>query len=443
MPLRLEPDAFARAEREVQKRLASPTLGWDLVYLREQPKGASRTLGHAMPAGVAYGGMTGGMGIHYVFGVRAAVTGHNGLIHLHVLLADRNFDRQWAHLFYDDGAPYNHARHVAEQNGRRFLDVPYNNRGFPELQIDDPAAAAQAAHVKASGLLSGAAARLLKYMSHDTQHLSRVFDAVPAAYLACDPVSRDRLVTVGSQACWRLNLYPVRGRRNFGGWGSLFAARKRVDANPHTGIGMDRAHGWLTHVLGWAHGLSADPRIRRACVDVAREDVAVRAKAQMPAGNVSVRSPSGKAFQGRYWFTTGWEEGAILANGARSVIQILSAPQTARDAETMKQVYTRVGRWVVTGGWNDETHAPGFHIALREKGAKQFLDRPIPRGKCAFYMGTPLAWYLELTGEKRFLDRLEEMAADQPLAERALRELGNWSYCLWLVQSSSTSQSAP
>lgn len=75
MPLSLDDDALAKIGRTVQERLQSPTLGWDLVYLRQVPEGFSRTLGHAMPAGVAYGGMTGGQGINYVFGAPAAITG--------------------------------------------------------------------------------------------------------------------------------------------------------------------------------------------------------------------------------------------------------------------------------------------------------------------------------------------------------------------------------
>ena len=177
MPLALETDAFDRAGRDVQGRLAGGTLGWDLTYLREKPKPRSRTMGHAMPAGVAYGGMTGGQGIHYVYGVRAALTGHSGLVRMHVLLADRNFDRQRVHLFHDDVRPYTHSRRVVEQDGQKLLDVPYDHRGFPILKPADPAAAAQARHVKEAGLLAPEAAGLLRYHNHDDQHLSRVFDA--------------------------------------------------------------------------------------------------------------------------------------------------------------------------------------------------------------------------------------------------------------------------
>jgi len=434
MSLDLGRAAAAKADRDVSARLASPTLGWDLVYLRDKPKPPWRTLGHALPAGVAYGGMTGGGGIYYVYGVRAALTGHNGLIRLHVLLADRNFDRQRAHLFYDDGRPYTHSRQVVEIGGRKYLDIPYTNRGWPMLKISDPACKVQAEYVRAKALLSPQAQRLLRYMNHDDQHLSRVFDAVPAAYLACDPLNRDRLVTLGAQACWKRNIYPIRNRRNFGGWGSLFGLKRQVDARPHQGIGVSREHGWVMHTLAWAHDLSGDPQIRADCLEVARTDVYVREKAQMPAGNVTFRGPSGKAFKGEYWFTTAWEEGAILADGARCVVNMLSSPEDAELAERMKAVYRRVGKWTVTDAWNDRAHAPGFHVALRKKGQKRLLERPIPSGGCAFYMGSPLTWYYELTGEKIYLDRLREMGGGAPPVQRAMRTLGNWSYCLYLLQ---------
>ncbi len=435
MPLSMPAGAMAKIDKDVAGRLASPTLGWDLTYLRDKGRTSKlRALGHAMPAGVAYGGMTGGQGVNYVFGARAAVTGHNGLIHLHPLLADRNWDRQRAHLFYDDGRPFTYSRHVVEDGGVKVLDMNYDSRGRFHLNIADPAAKAHADHVKAKGLLAPEAERLLKYMNHDDQHLSRVFDAVPSAYLACDPVNRDRLVTLGAQACWKLNLYPVKTMRKFGGWGSLFSALRHVDAKPHTGIGVSREWGWKTHSLGWAHDLSQDKAIRADCVAVAKADVAMRAKAQMPAGNITLRGPSGKAFGGAYWFTTGWEEGAIMADGARAVVNILSAPETESHAKRMKEVYARVGRWVATKGWNAQSHSPGFHIALRAKGAKEMLDKPIAKGGCSFYMGSPMTWYYELTGDDIFLKRLREMSGDKGLAAQSMRTLGNWSYALYLAQ---------
>jgi len=435
MPLAVEQDAFDSAGKDVQGRLASGTLGWDLTYMREKPAPRSRTMGHAMPAGVGYGGMTGGQGVHYVFGVRAALTGHNGLIQMHVLLADRNFDRQRVHLFHDDGHPYTHSRRVVDEQGRKYLDVPYTTRGYPILKPADPAAVTQAKHVQEAGLLAPEAAALLRYNNHDDQHLSRVFDAEPAAYLGCDPVNRDRLVTLGSQACWKRNLYPIRTMKTFSGWGSLLTSRQHVDKHPGEGIGMDRAHGWVTHSLGWAHCLSKDPIIRADCIEVAKADVAVRAKAQMPAGNVTFRGANAKAFQGKYDFTTAWEEGGIMADGARCVVKMLDAPDTRADAEVMKGVYARVGRWIATKAWDDKANSPAFFVGLRERGAKEMLDVPVTSGSAAFYMGSPLAWYYELTGEKVFLDRLHQMSGPPGLAARSLRELGNWSYSLYLAQT--------
>ncbi len=443
MPLGLGDDALAEVDREVAQTLAGPSLGWDLVYLREKPAPPLRTLGHALPAGVRYGGMTGGAGIFYVFGVPAALTGHNGRIKLHILMADRNFDRQRVHLFYDDGRPYKHGRHVVEIDGTRYLDVPYDNRGFPVIQAEEPACEVQAKHVRDQWLLSAEAERLLKYMNHDDQHLSRVFDAVPASYLACDPVNRDRLVTLGAQACWKLNVYPIRTMRNFGGWGSLWAARQHVDAYPHQGIGASREHGWKTHTLGWAHDLSLDAQIRADCIEVAEADVYVRGKAQMAAGNVTFRAPSSKAFNGEYWFTTGWEEGAILADGARAVVNTLSTPEHAEQAEAMKAIYRKVGRWTVSSAWNENAASPGFHVGLRKKGQQELLDTPVTAGGCAFYMGTPLTWYYELTGERVFLERLKQMAGKEGLPERCRRDLGSWSYALYLAQGGRIPWRAP
>lgn len=435
MPLDLGPNGLAETAELARRRLSHATLGWDLVYLRHKPIPGVRTLGHAMPAGVEYGGMTGGSGVGYVFGVRAAVTGHNGRIQEHILMADRNWDRQRAHLFHDDGKPFIYGRYVVEEGGKKLLNIPHNSRGRPVLKVADPASKVQADYVNSKGLLSAEGARLASYHSHDDQHLSRTFDVVPAAYLACDPLSRDRMVTLGSQACKKLNIYPIKGMNPpFGGWGSLFNSRRHVDGKPHTGIGMDRAHGWKTHSLGWAHSLSQDKQIRADCVAVAREDVEIRAKAQMPGGNVSLRSPNTKAINGQYWFTTGWEEGAIMADGARSVVNILDAPPTEDLARKMEQVYKRVGKWIVTQGWNEQAHAPAFFIGVREKGGKDTLKQAVTHGDAAFYIGSALAWYYELTGDTIFLDRLNEMSGDQGVAKRSMGLLSKWSYSMWLAQ---------
>ena len=187
-------------------------------------------------------------------------------------------------------------------------------------------------------------------------------------------------------------------------------------------------------VLAWAHGLSGDPQIRADCLEVARTDVYVREKARMPAGNASLRAPSGKAFKGEYWFTTAWEEGAILADGARCVAEMLSSLPDAEPAERMQAGYRRAGKWTVTDARNEQAHAPGFHVALREKGRKRLLDRPIPSAGCGFCTGSPVTWYCELTGGKIYLERLREMAGGRPPVERALRTLGNWSCCLYLLR---------
>jgi hypothetical protein len=115
-------------------------------------------------------------------------------------------------------------------------------------------------------------------------------------------------------------------------------------------------------------------------------------------------------------------------------VNILSGSDNAALAEQMKAIYARVGPWTVTAAWNDKARSPGFHVGLRRKSEKELLDKPVTSGGCAFYMGTPLAWYYELTGEQIFLDRLKEMAGQAGLAQRAEKDLGNWSYALYLAQ---------
>jgi len=459
IPLHLEDDAVARVGARAAADLASPTLGGKLFYLARTPPMGVPNMGHAMPAGGAYGGETGGYGIYFVYGHRAAITARSEAIQLHVMLADRQWDRQRAHLFHDDGRPYTHSRQVVDVGGRKLLDSP--NTEFlarRNVQSDDPAAKVQAAYVKGGDLLSAKAKALLQFMDLDDQHLSRLFDAEPAAYLACDSINRDRLVTLGAQACWKMNVYPLKGNPQSGGWGSLVEARKHVDANPHEGINWGREHGWIPHSLAYAFFLSQDTQIRSDCLDVARANVTIRQKAQMPGGNVTLRPPSFKAESGlhaergtkpgpdgpKYWFTTGWEEGAINADGARCMVEMLSSPADAELAETLKKVYARVGRWTATTGWDDKRHTLAFFIGVRLKGEEDVLDKPVLANTADFYMGTPFGWYYELTGERLFLDRMKE-AARGNLRAYCLRDLyeGNWTYSLWLLEGGRIPGRAP
>ncbi len=431
MPLSLGANAMSEIDREVSKLWNNP---WYLEY-RRKFRGSPPALGHAIPAGAPYQGATGGVGIDYVSGVKAAVTGHNGMIRTHVMLADRNWDRQWSHWFYDDGKPYTYGRHLVEVNGRTMLDQPLNKHGVPTVIVRDPACKIHADHVKAGDLLSEAAKILLRFMKHDDQHLCRTFDAVPAAYLACDPVSRDRLITLGAQACRTLNIYPIKGsnRSNFGGWTSIFNGYDNVKKNPHRGIHLGRARGWVTHAIGLAYGLSQDKQIRTDCVAIARADAEQRAAAQMPAGNVSFKRASTHAFKKQYDYTSSWEEGGILTDGARSVMNILAAEDPAV-FENLQSVYGRVGQWIAHKAWNADRRAFGFRVGLRKVGTTELLEQPATSGSANFYMGTPMAVYYELTGDRIFIDRLKQMSGNQSLPDRCMRELGNWSYSLWLAQ---------
>ncbi|HET6429151.1 MAG TPA: hypothetical protein VFJ30_12115, partial [Phycisphaerae bacterium] len=244
MPLDLGPDAFARAGRAAAAQ-DSPTLNKLLAYLPAGDAGGLRTLGHAMPAHSPYGGVTGGGGILMVFGAEAAVTGNNAAIWDHVLLADRYWDRHHQHLFYDsDGKPFLIRRHLADTPAGEALEFPCEHLFRARvLRVEDPACKVHTQYVKAGDLQAPQAKQLLRYMDQDDQHLCRVFDAVPAAYLACDPVNRDRLVTLGTQACWKRNIYPYKDNPSAGGYRSLFELKAHADKAPHTGLFIGRAHG--------------------------------------------------------------------------------------------------------------------------------------------------------------------------------------------------------
>jgi len=401
-------------------------------------KAGWKRFGHAMPAGVPYGGMTGGSGIYYVFGIPAAVSGDNTAIKRHIILADRHWDRHHGHRFYDkDGKPYIHSRQLVAAGGKKMLDVSLNRRGFVIDVGKDPAAAVHAKHVADNKLLAPQAKEFLRYMNHDDQHLARVFDATPAAYLACDPISRDRLILAGTHACAALNIYPFRSKPKTGGFGSLFNAKKGVDARPHKGVGFGRAHGWLTHALGYAFCLSQDKQVRQDCVDTARVYIDVLAKGQTPAGHITIHRPYSKSLNGEYWYVNTWQSVGIMADGARTLVAMLSSPEEQNHADRLVEVYKREGKWSATVAWNEKLRGIVPSVALRKKGAKEPLPKPwfppdkVMRG--GHYFGTPYVWYYEISGDTLYLDRLKAMTGGD-VARHALGNYRMWSYALWFAQ---------
>jgi hypothetical protein len=433
VPLSLPREVTDKYHRLVQRQMANPSL----TYLSRPVRGVKLRMGHAIPAGVRYGGMTGGAGVQYAFGLKAIVTGSGDGIRHHVLVADRHWDRHRAHRFYDDGRPYTYGRHVVEVDGKKYLDIPVDRRGWPREVVKDPACGIQAQHVKANKLLHPAAAELRRYMNHDNQHLSRVFDAGPAAYLACDPVNRDRLVTLGGQVCEVLNIHPYKDKPRFGGYGSLHNAWKGVSARPGRGVGFGRANGWLNHALAYGFYLSQDKQIRRDCVDVACVDVAIREKAQMSAGNVTIHRPYSKVWKGGYWYVNCWQTVGIMGHGARCLAGVLAAPADRDFADRLKKVYSRVGKWSATVGWDAEWNVPAGNVGLRRKGEAKPLEKPYIKAKKSggtnHYFGNAYLWYYELTGDELFLDRLRRTVRGN-VAGASAKMMPNWSYCLWLAQ---------
>ena len=433
VPMSLPAEVVDKYRRVLRRQMANPSL----TYLSKPARGVKLRMGHAIPAGVRYGGMTGGAGVQYAFGLKAIITASGEGLRHHVLLADRHWDRQRAHRFYDDGRAFTYGKHVIEVDGKKYFDVPLDKRGWPIGKVADPACAVQAKHVADNKLLHPAAAELLRYMNHDDQHLSRVFDAAPAAYLACDPVNRDRLVTLSGQVCAKLNIHPYRAKPRFGGYGSLHEAWKNVSARPGKGVGFGRASGWLNHALALGFYLSKDKQIRQDCVDAACVDTAVREKAQMPAGNVTIHKPYSKVWKGGYWYVNSWQTVGIMGSGARCLVGILDSPADRDFADRLEKVYARVGKWSATVGWDSEFNIPAGNVGLRRKGEATPLEKPYIKvkksGGTNHYFGNPYLWYYELTGEQLFLDRLRQTVRGNVLGASA-KMTPNWSYCLWLAQ---------
>ena len=222
------------------------------------PPLTSPALGWAHPYGQAYGGVTGGMGIHLYEGVEtawaAARNGYRYYETLHRMQMDRT-----RNVVYDaDGTP---------TTLQEWLQVGPGGPYFPgylyltTIPSSDPfgwksAPTFQSSYAASAGLAPAYENDLLLYESYDMQHLIRATRAAKTlAWLGNDPLAKDDLFM---QAALVEMSYNMAANDQ---WGSLMPTGMKADdefvtQNPGIGFEFSRAEGWAVDTMAAAFSLA-------------------------------------------------------------------------------------------------------------------------------------------------------------------------------------------
>ncbi|MCI0586979.1 MAG: hypothetical protein L0323_09090 [Planctomycetes bacterium] len=436
-PLPMVPEEM---RAEVRARLTAEAEGLDAVA-KEGWKGRGfhrGRLGWAFPYDDPYGGVTGGGGLSYVYEHETVATGHRRSMDRILLLMDRVWEREYHTLFFEDGRPFTMARHPFflgkryEPPGKEPGPVadphPGRNhlwRGYPAPPPGPPFDAHLAA-VRERGLAPDYEPVLRGYDSFDTQHRARAFHMMPAFYLLGDPIARDHIVSLAMVD-------------NAIRWKGLPGVEALVAQFPGKGIAGGRADGWMDHIRAAAFNLSRDPEVRGEIEAAVARYYAVLEKAQSPeTGNFIRNSAYEKIFGGQADWDQAWESGCIMADGAKCALEMFRGGPKDEVAARIARIFEKRARLAVGAGWNKDARAPfaAFRIGPPGKLDEIFVP-PVGSGADTFYMGTPFAWFHELTGDRVFLDRALQAsghAEDRVKFVRTMYPNGMWTYLVWRIQ---------
>lgn len=218
-------------------------------------------LGWAHPFGIAYGGMTGGDGIQFYYGLEAllghSIDGYNHLALLHRMQTERMPNA----LYAPDGSPSSLHDWVQEFQGTQYVPFyfymhptgssdPWGFTTAPRHQID---------YVKANGLTPAYEAELLAYEHIDVQHLVRYTGPAKAlAWLGNDSLAKDD-IELQAELC-HLTYHNFENSKYHHIQGStMLGDRVFVDAHPNSGFEFGRGEGWILDTMTAAYQLGTKP----------------------------------------------------------------------------------------------------------------------------------------------------------------------------------------
>ena len=414
-------------------------------------------LGWAHPFGVAYGGMTGGSGIHLLEGVTAAMTasqpGYQSLVNLH----RRQTDRMPVAFYNSDGQPGSFGDWVqpATHPGRSdYVPFSYFNGSTPTRhkpgKVDafgyHRAPGHQLDFVRSQGLQPDYEAELAAFQPHDTQHLIRYTRAPKAlAWLGNDSLAKDDLWLLAETFRLEYHQLPNSSGGYVQGTG-LLAAMAEVEQRPGKGFDIGRGQGWGLDAVAATYALSRDDswreRTRTQWLDVIVDLVAA---GQSECSGIIQSKRTGRWLGGKYQVRQSIEQ-AILESGLEAIlVRAYRDVDLVRAAELDRILRASYRSMISDLAWPKGNGGPWSHLAVGTKdGSEVFCDAGDLPGDGhdeytdGYQVGQSLARGFARTGEQAFLERAAELAGDRDLRRDleagGLKNIANLAALLELAQ---------
>jgi hypothetical protein len=422
---------------------------WELQGLLESGAAngypvTATALGWAHPFGVAYGGGTGGDGIHLWEGIETAAGASVLGYRYYEVLHRMQTERMPVALYGIDGEPTALADWLTPGPNGLYAPLffyltlkggndPFGFASAPTFQVD---------YVASQGLAPDYEAELLSYEPIDFQHLVRVTRAAKAlAWLANDALAKDDLELLAELA--HLSYHPYyNSEYDHVQSSGLLSDLLEAQAHPHKGVDFGRGEGWMLDVAVAAYRLGT-PEWRAANYAWFEEILEVPELAQSECTGIIQGLAYEKILEGKYRGRQSIEQ-AIVENALRAAVESVwrwKDPELVARAEAVLR--TSLMSMALSAVWSPTGHAPysQFAVGPLDVALPLFCDAVPADGKSVDVDGyqcwSSLALGYEMTGGEVFLDRAEEMAGGpllQTLETEGLENLQNRAALLALAQ---------
>lgn len=377
-------------------------------------------LGIFNPAGVAYGGESGGFEIHQWDGVVAAASKDPiGLLY-HMVMHRRYMDRSRFALYEYHGTPIKMDDYLNEDGTLpwKIFSGAFQKKTWPLNKEDNDAPwefdEVDTSHVDAmrdEGLAPPYEGQLKNYMAIDHQHEARANkDMKVLVWLDNDPIARNTLAMRAEVD--RMCYYEGPGGR----W-----KEKLEYAETHEGKGgaWDRGQAWVTDTISAHYCISSNAERQRyyPWLDMTREIVSML---QMPNGFINrdfmSKEVHSEVWQGKYSVTQPYQQNFIL-HAIRGVQKAVYGTNEEVKAKQLENVILEgcIGTYVFGWMWDPaagKISGPGtwYSCAVGDLDPdsvpfKTFLDWPpeqLNSYLSSFHLGNTLGYTLDILKDNPF-----------------------------------------
>ncbi|MDG1498348.1 MAG: hypothetical protein P8N31_09570 [Planctomycetota bacterium] len=404
----------------------------------------SNVLGWAHPFGVAYGGMSGGDGIFFTWGVRTLIAGSREGYRRLQLMHRMNTDRQPNALYRYDGSPSNIYDWLVTKQGVTYLPTGYY---MHPTGTDDPfgfktAPTFQSDYVKAQGLTPSYEQSLSGYAHIDIQHLVRYTGPAKAlVWVGNDSLAKDDLEHQAELFHLSYQQHDNSFYGHIQGTG-LKADQEHVKAHPGEGLDFGRGEGWGVDVMAAAYS-TGDEAFRKEKMPWFKAIAELLSDGQDQCTGIIESKTYVKFLDGKYRGRQVTEM-SIVENALVGVIRsVLQDEEQVHNDMLRAVLINSLYALIAPGSWDPANSAPWSELATgpADPDLPPFCWSIPVDGRSPYtndyQQWASLAYGVEFTGDEAFLIKAQKMLG-APLVHMVIDDklpnLGNRSAMHALIE---------